>query len=156
MTEEVVLDDDDLLKDRLLRSLHRNRDGHLAIEARKHDTEETHNVAVIYVYTTESQSYMLYEHYVYSHDPRSYAEWLGIVHDEMETISSQGRADLFGVYGWLTNRIVISPLRTGDVLIKIDKEGARGVRLTFNSRENNRATHEETTTKARRNKRNRV
>jgi hypothetical protein len=38
------------------------------------------------------------------------------------------------VYGWMTSFIRITPLRNGDLFIKIDKDGATGVRLAFSPR----------------------
>lgn len=144
---EAILDDDDLLRDRLLRSLHRNKDGHLATTSHNHESTiaDSHNATVLYIYTREGNAYTLHEHYVYSHDPHSYKEWKEIVFKEIERILKHPPKDWHGVYGWLTSTIVITPLRTGDLLVKIDKDGARGVRLSFDTRKAKHETHKEKT-----------
>lgn len=135
LTRELVLDDGGLLVDRVLRSLHRNKEGHLSAHQRKHiqAIETSHNVAVLYVYTVEDDSYMLHEHYVFSFKPCTYKRWFQIVQEEMERLRENMPDNFYGVYGWLTSYLQITPLRTGDLLIKIDAEGASGVRLTFGS-----------------------
>jgi hypothetical protein len=142
---EGILDDDDLLKDRLLRSLHRNNDGHLAVQVKHHEkaVTESHNAAVLYIYTRDGRAYTLHEHYVYSFDPRNYKEWNDAVKKEIERIILSKPKDWHGVYGWLTSTIVITPLRTGDLLIKVDKDGARGVRLSFDTRKAKHEAHKE-------------
>lgn len=139
---EEILDDDGLLLDRLLRSLHRARDGHLAAYARCHESqvEETHNVAVLYVYTLDSGAHMLHEHYIYSHKPCSYSEWHSLVVDEC--LSLQDAVDgFYGAYGWLTSHLSFTPLRTGDLFIRIDARGATGVRLSFDTRKSEQDAH---------------
>lgn len=149
---EVPLDDSILLQDRLLRSLHRNRDGHLAGSKKQHfdSVLETHNIATLYVYTADAESYSLHEHYVFSHDPLSYKEWLDLVINECFALEDAGLRTYFGVYGWLTNYLRITPLRNGDLFIKIDSEGATGVRLTFNSGKNKHEAYNKAKQKAKR------
>jgi hypothetical protein len=143
---DVILDDDDLLKDRLLRSLHRDANGHLAANRQHHENavDGTHNVAILYVYTHESRIYTLHEHYIYSAEPYSYKGWRLIVNDEIAKLVKASIKDFYGIYGWLTSTVHITPLRTGDMFIKIDSSGARGVRLTFDSRKDKREAHSKT------------
>lgn len=150
---ESVVDDAMLLQDRLLRSLHRNRDGHLAASRKTHfeSVLEAHNIATLYVYTSDDiDSYMVHEHYIYSHTPLSYSEWLELVIFECCKLEDNKSESYYGVYGWLTSQLQITPMRTGDLFIKIDSEGATGVRLTFNSAETKRDAHNKEKPKARR------
>jgi hypothetical protein len=142
---ETILDDDDLLKDRLLRSLHKNNDGHLSTTSHNHEkaVSAAHNAGVLYIYTREGRAYTLHEHYIYSYDPHTYGEWKEITKKEIQRILKLPPKDWHGVYGWLTSTIAITPLRTGDLLIKVDKDGARGVRLTFDTRKAKHEAHEE-------------
>lgn len=139
---EVVLDDEVLLLDRLMRSLHKNSDGHLSSHPRGHQQaiSSAHNIAVLYVYTLDAGAYMMHEHYVFSHEPQTYKQWLKLVLQECETLH-ESNENVYGVFGWLTSFMHITPLREGDLFIKIDKEGARGVRLTFSTRKSKRNAH---------------
>lgn len=133
--EDKVYDDDVLLADRVLRSLHRNGDGHVAPNQRHKETIlGDHNVAILYLYLIEDGAYVLSEHYVYSPDSATYQSWRRIVLAEVEFIYKQAGRELYGVYGWITAKIQITPLRTGDLFIKIDKDGIKGVRLAFSAR----------------------
>ena len=144
---EAILDDDDLLKDRLLRSLHRNKDGHLAVTSHTHEKSisAAHNAAILYIYTREKNVYTLHEHYIYSHDPHIYKQWKEITAKEIERIMRNKPKDWHGVYGWVTGTIVITPLRTGDLFIRVDKNGAKGVRISFNTRKAKHETYDEKT-----------
>jgi hypothetical protein len=155
---EAILDDDDLLRDRLLRSLHRNSDGHLATTSHSHEKaiSDAHNAAVLYIYTRERNAYTLHEKYIYSHDPHTYKEWQETVFSHIDSLLKNRPKDWHGVYGWLTSTIVITPLRTGDLLIKVDKDGARGVRLSFDTRKAKHETHKEKAKQKNSAKRNRV
>ncbi len=88
----------------------------------------------MYVYTKEPDGYALHQHYVFSHESLSYKEWLKIVVRECFRLEDNASEIYYGVYGWLTNHMRITPMRTGDLFIKIDSEGVKGVRLTFNTR----------------------
>jgi hypothetical protein len=151
-TKDTVLDDSILLQDRLLRSLHRNREGHLASSRETHKTaiETEHNIATLYIYTADNDSYMLHEHYVFSAEPLSYKDWLKIVIRECFRIEEDKSETYYGVYGWLTSHLKITPMRTGDLFIKIDSEGATGVRLSFDTKEAKRNAHNKTHKKTRR------
>lgn len=156
--DDLVLDDGALLADRILRSLHRNDDGHLGPSYKHHENmvDPLHNVAVLYVYTVEDDAYSMYEHYVYSHDSHTYRQWKLIAHDEVDTLNKQQKENFHGVYGWSTGRISITPLRTGDLFIKIDAEGARGVRLAFGTREDKHAPRKKAAKKQTASRNNRV
>lgn len=158
MTTEIILDDDDLLKDRLLRSLHKNNQGHLATTSHNHEKSisAAHNAAVLYIYTREDKAYTLHEHYIYSHDSHTYKEWQEITLKEITRILKTPPKDWHGVYGWLTSTIVITPLRTGDLFIKVDKDGAQGVRISFDSRKAKHETHKEKAVKKKGAKRSRI
>lgn len=150
-TDALILDDGDLVRDRLLRSLHRNSDGHLAASPRRHADQVSplHNVAVLYVYCAhEGDSHSMHEQYIFSHDPRSYRDWWHLVNTECFRLH---RADqtIIGVYGWMTSTMRITPLRTGDLFIKIDRSGVHGVRITFSAAETQRETHKKKTATAR-------
>lgn len=150
-TDALVLDDGDQVRDRLLRSLHRNADGHLAASHRKHAEQVTaeHNIAVLYVYQApEPGAHSMYESYVFSHDPRGYREWYRLVNAECFRLHRADKSVL-GIYGWLTSFMRITPLRTGDLFIKIDRSGAHGVRISFDTAKDDRKTHKKTTQAAR-------
>lgn len=134
---EVVLDDSALLADRVVRSLHRNNDGHLAINKSLHADSITklHNVVILYIYTEDELGFTLHEHYVWNPNPRGYKDWCRLALTEFQYLSKHGGKDFYGVYGWVTSTVHITPLRNGDLFIKIDKSGATGVRLAFNSSE---------------------
>jgi hypothetical protein len=143
MYEELILDDDGLLADRLLRSLHRNTDGHLSSSIRDHYTSvlTTHNIAVLYIYTLADNAYMLHEHYVFSYDPLPYEQWQPVVYNECKLLYANPVKDFYGVYGWQTSHLRITPLRNGDLFIKIDKDGVVSVRLSFGSLSNKHDAH---------------
>jgi hypothetical protein len=146
---ELVLDDGMLLADRIVRSLHRNADGHLSTASNNHkrSIEHSHNVAVLYLYSEEEpEAYVLHEHYVYNPKPANYFSWRRIVHDEVRRVLRTAEVELYGVYGWVTSHVPITPLRNGDLFIKIDEYGARGVRLTFGSTEGKHGAHSKTKT----------
>lgn len=142
---ETLLDDPMLLQVRLIKSLHRNRDGHLSASRKGHveSVSNEHNVATLYVYTVDGDAYMLHEHYVFSHEPLQYKEWLQLVVRECFALEDNRSDTYYGVYGWLTNRLRITPMRTGDLFIKIDAEGATGVRLSFNTGKDKPNAHKE-------------
>lgn len=156
--EDLLHDDENLLADRLLRSLHRNKDGHLATAYNRHKmaVQDRHNVAILYLYTVEQDAYTLLQHYLHSPDPKKYGGWHAAVIEEGVYLTRNSGKNFYGVYGWLTAHVQITPLRTGDLLIKIDKEGARGVRLSFGSGKDKREAHTKTQSARRTRKRNRL
>lgn len=142
--DEVISDDGALVLDRLVRGLHRNDDGHLAIneKAHKKSVEENHNAACLYIYTKDAGLYTLNTYYVYGGDnPNTYEEWREIVNTEIDSLNKQAGPNWHGVYGWNTTTIRITPMRTGDLFVAIDADGARGVRLAFNTRKDKREAH---------------
>lgn len=143
--DEIVVDDSVLLADRLVRSLHRNDDGHLASNQQSHESsvELRHNVAVLYIYTTCEDGHMLHEHYIYSSEPLSYKAWRDAVFEEIDQLNEERDESFIGVHAWATAFIKITPMRTGDLFIKVDEMGATGVRLAFNSSKNKRTACEE-------------
>lgn len=147
--EENVLDDSELLQDRLLRSLHRNRDGHLAGSKKTHEEsiDESHNIATLYIYTVEDATYMLHTHYVYTHEPLTYKEWLKAVIRECFAIEDDKTDAYYGIYGWCTGFLRVTPMRNGDLFIKVDSEGATGVRLSFSPRTGKRNAYNKTKSK---------
>jgi hypothetical protein len=154
---EVVLDDDDLLRDRLLRTLHKNVDGHLAVDREAHKTAvaDNHNAATLFVYTEEPDAFTLHEHYIYSDKPLTYKQWNVNVQKEAHKILANLKT-LHGIYGWLTTNIFITPLRNGDLFIKVDKNGAHGVRISFSPRKDKRKACAKATKKRGRSNSNRV
>lgn len=154
--EDTVYDDDVLLADAVLRTLHRNRDGHLAPHQRhKESVLGDHNVAILYLYLIEDDAYVLAEHYVYSPDSINYNQWCKIAVAEVAHIHKQAGNELHGVFGWITGKIQITPLRTGDLFIKINKDGASGVRLSFSARKAKQHARSKKTAKTRSPRRNR-
>lgn len=141
--DELILDDDGLLADRLLRSLHRNTDGHLSSSIRNHSDSvlTTHNIAILYVYTLADNAYTLHEHYVYSFEPLPYEQWKPLVYAECKLLYENPVRDFHGVYGWQTSFLRITPLRNGDLFIKVDKDGVTGVRLSFSSLQDKHDAH---------------
>lgn len=156
--EDLLHDDPDLLADRLLRSLHRNKDGHLAVAYNRHPqgVEERHNVAILYCYTEHDGAYTLYQHYVHSQESLTYKKWYELAVSEAIRLQKSNTENWYGVYGWLTATVQITPLRTGDLFIKIDKEGARGVRLAFSTRKARHETRTQAKRNSRQHQRNRV
>jgi hypothetical protein len=144
--EDLLHDDNNLLADKLLRSLHRNKSGHLASSHNTHKSEcaESHNVAVLYCYTFEDDLYTLHYHYVHSSEPLTLSQWTSLAMSEARSLNRNSGHNFYGVYGWLTAYIQITPLRNGDLFIKVDEEGARGVRLSFNTRKANNAARKKT------------
>lgn len=133
-----------------MRSLHRNRDGHLAGSKKTHiqSVEDEHNIATLYVYTVEDEFYSLHEHYVYSHEPLQYKQWLELVVRECFKLEDNASDAYYGVFGWCTGKLRITPMRNGDLFIKVDSEGATGVRLSFDSGKNKHGTHKKAKQKA--------
>lgn len=129
---ESMLDDHDLLQDSLIRSLHRAHDGHLAAtHAHRREVLPSHNVAVLYTYLRSGNVYVLDTVYVWSRVPRVYSSWVTLVNKEVDRLNRNSSPKFYGVYGWITATIKFTPLRTGDLFITVNKNGARGVRLTF-------------------------
>jgi hypothetical protein len=151
LNDDSVLDDSELLQDRLLRSLHRNIDGHLSGSKKSHfeSIDDTHNIATLYVYTFQDDSYMLHTHYVYTHEPLRYKEWLQLVIRECFAIEADKTDVYHGIYGWVTGFLRITPMRNGDLFIKVDADGATGVRLSFNPRTGKQDAHKEKKSKSR-------
>lgn len=150
--EENILDDADLLKDRLLRSLHRDSNGHLSSDRKKHktDVEKSHNVAVLFIYAQADDAvgmFTLHERYLYSDRPLNYWSWRRIVHDECRRTASTWGNNLLGIFGWFTASIQVTPLREGDLFIKVDDAGATGVRIAFSAR---KSVHETRSKKSKR------
>lgn len=136
--DEAMFDDGALLADSLIRTFHRAPDGHLASSQRGHvkSVRADHNVAVLYIYTCHKtkegeDSYELHEHYVYTRKAKTYKTWKKIAHAEVDRLNDNPSEDYVGVYGWATAKVNIRPLRDGDLFLTIDKNGVRGVRLSF-------------------------
>lgn len=147
--EDTVYDDDVLLADAVLRTLHRNKDGHLAPHQRhKESVLGDHNVAIFYLYLIDGDAYILGEHYVYAPDAVSYKQWCAVANREVDSIHRQAGSELYGVFGWITGKIEITPLRTGDLFIKISKDGISGVRLSFGARKAKQHARSKKTEKA--------
>jgi len=143
--DEIVSDDGALLLDRLVRSLHRNKDGFLVPDERnpKHHVDSWHNAICLYIYTVdEDELYTLNTHYVFGgFEPHSYEEWREIAFDAIDELNKQAESNWHGVYAWSTTAIRMTPMRTGDLFIAVDANGVRGVRLSFNSRKVKREAH---------------
>lgn len=151
--DEAVSDDGALLLDRLVRSLHRNKDGFLAPDERspKHHIDSWHNAICLYIYTADEDGlYTLYTYYVFGgFEPHSYEEWKAIAFDAIDELNDKAEANFHGVYAWSTTTIRMTPIRTGDLFIAIDANGVRGVRITFDSRKDKREAHKGKKSKAR-------
>lgn len=142
--EEAVLDDGKLTLDRLVRSLYRNKDGLLCVNEKNHKSaiDEMHNAVCLYVYYQDSGMYMIDAYYVYAYDkPESYEEWRQIAWSATDDLNKKPPEGFYGVYGWLTTNIRVSVIRNGDMMIKVDAEGATGVRISFNRRRKGRKAH---------------
>lgn len=75
--------------------------------------------------------------------------------EEAEKLEKYSGKNWHGVYGWSTAYVQITPLRNGDLFIKVDADGARGVRLSFSPRTSKQAARNEKNSKAKRNAGNR-
>lgn len=142
--DEAITDDSALLLDRLVRSLHRNKDGFLSTDEKhpKRAVDEWHNAVCLYIYALDADGfYTLNTYYVYGgEDPRSYEEWREIAFTAVDELN-ESAANSFGIYGWSTTTIRVTPIRTGDLFVAIDTEGVRSVRIAFNTRKAKRASH---------------
>jgi hypothetical protein len=135
--DELVSDDGALSLDRIVRSLHRNKDGFLASDERnpKYHIDSIHNAVCLYIYTVDDGFYVLDTYYVFGgFEPHSYKEWCEIAFKAIDELNEQAGSSWHGVYAWSTTTIRMTPIRTGDLFIAIDASGVRGVRLTFNTR----------------------
>lgn len=142
--DELAVDDGALLLDRLVRSLHRNRDGFLSADEKHPNAgiDERHNAACLYIYTVDEDLYTLNTYYVYGgKEPHTYEEWREIAHDAVDELNANATENWHGVYGWSTTTLRITPIRTGDLFIAIDAAGVRGVRISFNTGKNKHASH---------------
>lgn len=143
--DELVTDDGALLLDRLVRTLHRNKDGFLSADE-KHparSVDEWHNAVCLYIYTVDDDLYTLNTFYVYggTDEPHSYEEWREIAHHAIDELNDNAGSNWHGVYGWSTTTIRITPIRTGDLFVAIDNDGVRCVRVSFGAGKNKRASH---------------
>jgi hypothetical protein len=143
--DEAVTDDGALLLDRLVRSLHRNKDGFLAADERnpKHHIDAWHNAICLYIYTADDDElYTLNTYYVFGgFEPHSYEEWREIAFHAIDELNEKAEPNWHGVYAWSTTTIRMTPIRTGDLFIAVDASGVRGVRLSFNTRKVKREAH---------------
>jgi hypothetical protein len=134
---ETIHDDGKLTLDRLVRSLYRNKDGLLCVNEKNHKSaiDEMHNAICLYIYYQEAGMYMIDAYYVYAYDkPESYEEWCEIAWSAVDELNEKPPQGFYGVYGWITTNIRVSVIRNGDMMIKVDAEGATGVRISFNRR----------------------
>lgn len=143
--DEVINDDGALLLDRLVRGLYRNKDGFLAPDERnpKHHVDDLHNAVCLYIYAEDVDGfYTLNMYYVYGgRDPHTYDDWRDIAFDAVDELNKQAEEKRYGIYGWSTTTIHVTPIRTGDLFIAIDEKGVRGVRISFDTRKAKRASH---------------
>jgi hypothetical protein len=142
--DDVVTDDGALLLDRLVRGLHRNKDGFLSVNEKnpKHSIDVLHNAVCLYIYTVDDGLYTLNTYYVYGgREPHKYEEWREIAFSEIDQLNDDSGSNWHGVYGWSTTTIRITPIRNGDLFVAIDAKGARGVRVSFSAGGNKRASH---------------
>jgi hypothetical protein len=129
--EDTLVDDDELLPDRLLRRSHRATDGHVASNQQEHDVEATDNMLVLYLYTRDEEGCVMHRHYVYSPYTQAYNRWRQLAWAESRYIESA--KDVIGVFGWSTTFVNFTALRDGDVLTNVTKEKFTYVRLSFNT-----------------------
>src|SRR4051812_16289901 len=129
--EDVLVDDDNLLPDRLLRQSHRAKDGHVATNQQEHDVEPKDNMLVLYVYTRDEEGCVMHRHYVYSPYTQAYNRWKQLAWSESRHI--EDAPDVIGVFGWSTTFVNFTALRDGDVLTNVTREKFVYVRLTFNT-----------------------
>lgn len=143
--DEAITDDGALLLDRLVRSLHRNADGFLSPDERnpKHHIDEMHNAVCLYIYAADDDGfYTLNTHYIYGgEEQHTYEEWREITFDAVDDLNLQKAVNWFGIYGWSTTTIRVTPIRTGDLFIAVDTDGVRSVRVSFDTRKAKRASH---------------
>jgi hypothetical protein len=143
--DETVTDDGALLLDRLVRSLHRNADGFLSTDEKhpKRSIDDIHNAVCLYIYSADDDGlYTLSTFFVYGGDePHTYEEWRDIAFEATDELNAQQTGNWYGVYGWSTTTIRVTPIRTGDLFIAVDTDGVRSVRIAFNSRKAKHASH---------------
>jgi len=148
--EDTLLDDDELLPDKILRLSHRSPDGHVANTRLDHDTDPRDNMLVLYVYTRDDEGCTMHRHYVYSPSIVAFNSWRDLAIIESKEVSKV--EGVIGVYGWCTTFINFTPLREDDLLTLVTKEKYTYVRLTFSTRTHNGKTR--TTGKAKQTERN--
>jgi hypothetical protein len=129
--EDTLVDDDELLPDKLLRQSHRAKDGHVATSQQEHDVDAKDNMLVLYVYTRDNEGCVMHPHYVYSPYTQAYNRWRELAWSESRRI--EDAPDVIGVFGWSTTFVNFTALREGDVLTCVTKEKFVYVRLTFNT-----------------------
>lgn len=129
--EDTLVDDDELLPDKLLRQSHRAADGHIAANQQEHDIEPQDNMLVLYVYTRDNEGCVLHRHYVYSPYTQAYNRWRELAWTESRYVDRA--EDVIGVFGWSTTFISFTALREGDVLTNVTREKYIYVRLSFNT-----------------------
>jgi hypothetical protein len=140
--DEVVLDDGALLLDRLVRSLPRNKDGFLSTDEKnpRKSIDGRQNAVCLYIYTVDDELFTLNTFYVYGgHQQHTYEEWREIAFTAIDELNEQAEDNWHGVYAWSVTTIRVTPIRTGDLFIAVDTNGARGVRISFDTKRNERA-----------------
>jgi len=136
--DDQLIDDDELLPDKILRVSHRNPDGHVATTRLDHDVDPRDNMLVLYVYTLDSEGYAMHRHYVYGPSVISYNSWRDLANEQSREVSEV--EGVVGVYGWCTTFVNFTALREDDLLTLVTKEKYTYVRLTFSSRTHNGKT----------------
>jgi len=136
--EDALIDDDELLPDKILRNAHRSKDGHIASSRKHHIVDPRDNMLVLYVYTRDEEGCTMHRHYVYAPRFLAYNSWRDLAYGQSHGVSvSPG---VIGVFGWNTTFVNFTPLRENDLLTKVTKEKFVYVRLTFSARKANSKT----------------
>lgn len=136
--EDQLVDDDELLPDKILRVSHRNTEGHVATTRLDHDVDPRDNMLVLYVYTLDEDGYAMERHYVYGPGVVSYNTWRELALQESREVAAV--SGVVGVYGWCTTFVNFTALREDDLLTLVTKETYRYVRLTFSAATHNGKT----------------
>lgn len=146
-TEDRLLDDDDLLPDKILRISHRAKDGHVAVAAQYHTVDARDNMLVLYVYMRDTDGCTMHRHYIYSPRTIAYNAWRDLAAVESYEVSQVD--GVIGVFGWCTTFVNFTALREGDVLTNVQKEKYTYVRLSFGPRKAHRKARATRTQKPR-------
>jgi hypothetical protein len=142
----------DVLKRNLLTSLHRNTALHLSANRQKHEIGENHNCVTLFFFMKaelpdvpdDSDDHCcVQEVKLFHYTPLTYDQWLTLVNKEHKKYPQRPKGNFICFYGWRTYHLPVTPIRNGDIWIKVDNEGVRHVCFSFGQRKIHRDNKDE-------------